>query len=742
MQFMRLDSVVRHGSQVNLTPGWYLMLVMLLAWPALIGRAAARKEITFDDLFTKGTFVQKGMHALEALGDGMHYTTLEQTGIVKWKYSNKRSVETLLAFRDLPDSIPPVSGYQLSPSGKFMLIETKREPIYRRSAFIDYWVYHPSGKKLTKLSATSTKQRLATISPDEKRIAYVQENNVFLYDTESIETRQVTTDGRFNHVINGAADWVYEEEFALATGMQWSPSGRFLAYYRFDESAVKEYSMPIYADELYSKAYTYKYPKAGEENAIVRIYVYDTRTDKSIAVDLGQERDQYIPRIKWSPHDELAILRLNRLQNHIDVLLADPNNGNTQIVFQDTEDRYVEQPDDWYLTFLPDGKSFIVPSERNGSLQLYLGNTSDTTCRQLTSAPQGIIELYGYCAKTQRLYYRAYDGTPLRTAIFSLDLASGGTTKISPQTGTNTAWFDPHYTFYTITHSSTTAPRSIVLYASNGKEQRVLEDNAQLQKELKQYDIPKKEFTTITTPDGVELNAYIVWPLHFDSLKRYPVMMYQYSGPNSQQVTDNYVVGWNELLATKGCIVVCVDGRGTGGRGEEFKKCTYGKLGALEAEDQMAAAHYLSRLPYVDAKRIGIWGWSYGGYMSSLCLFRGYELFKMAIAVAPVTNWRYYDSIYTERYMGLPQENPTGYDDNAPMHFADKLKGALLLIHGTADDNVHFQNSMQLVNRLIAEGKQLEMMVYPDRNHGIYGNGARTHLYARMLDFINAQLFE
>ena len=434
------------------------------------------------------------------------------------------------------------------------------------------------------------------------------------------------------------------------------------------------------------------------------------------------------------------MVRLNRLQNKVDLLMANPLTGQSETVFSETNEYYIEEPADSYPTFTQDGKYFIIPSERSGYNHLYLYNMNGDFVRQLTDGKDEVISIYGYDAKRKRVYYQAFDESPLRTAVYSVALDGKKQKKLSELPGTNSANFSTGFKYYIHFHSSVTTPTLVTLHNAKGKQMRVLEDNKNLTATLEQFEIPAKEFFSFTTSEGVELNGYMVKPLGFDENIEYPVLMYQYSGPGSRSVVDRFSVGWDEYLATEGYMVVCVDGRGTGGRGQEFKKMTYGQLGYYESIDQIEAAKYLQGLPYLDEERIGIWGWSYGGYMSSLCLFKAPEVFSMAIAVAPVTNWRYYDTIYTERFMGLPQDNANGYDDNSPINHVDGLQGKLLLVHGTGDDNVHVQNTIEMAEKLVQANKQFDMMLYPDKNHSIYGGNTRMHLYTLLSNYVKSNL--
>lgn len=717
-------------------------LVVLVS--VMNGAFAQKKAMELEDLFQRGTFRQKTVRSPMSMRDGEHYTALENGTIARYRLENGERDGVLLDKAALPDSLQKKSfaSYALSPNEEKLLLPYDWEQIYRRSSRSNYAVYDIKDKTIRPLS-TGGKQRLATFSPDSRMVAFARSNNVYIVDLEKGTELAITSDGAKNRIINGAADWVYEEEFAMATALWWSPNARYLAYLKFDEARVKQYTMPLYGDgsELYPEQYTFKYPKAGEANSVVSLWVYDTQTQQTQRIDVGQERNQYIPRVLWSPTGQLYYIRMNRLQNDLKLLQADLGSGKSRVVFEETEEQYVEEPTDWYITFLPDGKHFVVPSERDGYRHLYLCDVAGGKPVQLTSGKDEIIRVYGYSPKFKRVYYQGYDQDAMHKAVYSVSLDGKKHSRISKERGENFAWFNSDYTYYILYHSSMQSPMHVSLHKTAGSMHiRTLEDNAKLKELLNEYEFPRHEFFTFTTPEGNTLNGYMVKPADFDAKKKYPVLMYQYSGPNSQQVLDRWSLGWSDYLASRGAIVVCVDSRGTGGRGEAFRKCTYGELGHLESDDQIAAARWLAQQPYVDRDRIGIWGWSYGGYMSSLCLMRGSDVFRMAMSVAPVTNWKYYDSIYTERFMGLPQDNAKGYDAYTPITHAEKLKGELLIVHGSADDNVHFQNSMILVNKLIEKGIPFDMAVYPDRNHGIYGNGATIHLYKRLTKYVQQHL--
>lgn len=718
-----------------------LFLTLLTITAQLTIGQAVKQQITLDDLFKKGTFRSKSIWGLNPMNDDEYYSAFNDKGqIARFKLATGDQTEVLFdpsAF-DIAD-LKSFSSYQLSADETKMIIETSVQPIYRHSYTAENYIYFIKAKELKRLSNNGP-QMNATFSPDGSKVAFVRDNNIYVVDLQTFEEIQVTSDGSYNNIINGAADWVYEEEFSLTTGLQWSPDSRKLAYYRFDESRVKMFNMTMYERKLYPENYTFKYPKAGEENSVVTIHVYDLNSKVTRQMDAGPNTDQYIARIKWMPaSDKLCMIRLNRLQNQLDILVSDITSGKSDVAYTETNKYYIEEVGDDYLTITPDGKQFILTSERDGFKHIYLYDLQSKTNQQLTKGQYEVTSVYGYEPKSKTIFYQGYDQSPLRKAVFSIDM-KGKTVKLSPNSGSNNAVFTKNFKYFMIYNSSITSPLTVTLYKLNGKQVRVMEDNQKLKERLSQFDMPQKEFFTFKTSEGVELYGYMVKPLGFDASKKYPVMMYQYSGPGSQTVTDNFRIGWDEYLATQGYMVVCVDGRGTGGRGEQFKKMTYGQLGYYESIDQIETAKYLQTLPYVDGARIGIWGWSYGGYMSSLCLFKGADVFRMAIAVAPVTNWRYYDSIYTERFMGLPQDNPLGYDNNSPINHVDKLKGKFLLIHGTADDNVHFQNAVELIEKLVQAGKQFDVMIYPDKNHGIRGGNTTMHLYTLMSNYIKANL--
>lgn len=714
---------------------------LLIAMLFSLGGVAQKKEVTLADFIDKGTFRAKSVFGIASMNDGVHYSARSGGSILKYSYQTGNVVDTLVSSNVLAKAgIKMLVDYSFSNDESLMLLSTNYEPIYRRSYTADYFIYNIATKQIKPLS-TEGKQSLATFSPDGSKVAFTRGNNLYYTDLNSGKEVQITTDGKFNEIINGSTDWVYEEEFGFTRGFDWSPDSKKLAYYRFNESRVKLFNMNKFEGELYPSNYAYKYPKAGEKNSIVSIYCFDLGSSNITKMDVGDEDNQYIARIKWTMDaNKLSMIRLNRLQNQLDILVGDASTGAASVLYTEKNSKYIEEVTDSYLTFLGNGKQFIISSEKDGYNHLYLYDMSGKEIRQLTKGNWEVTSLLGIDEKKGLAYYQAAAVSPMQREVYVTSLNGKVSKKLSDKVGTNNAIFSTGCKYYINFYSSTSTPSYITLNEANGKQIRVLEDNEALKQKVEQYNIAPKEFFTFTTDGGVVLNGWMIKPTNFDPNKKYPVFMTQYSGPGSQQVLDSWGLGWENYLAQEGYLVVCVDGRGTGARGEAFKKVTYGQLGKYEVIDQINAAKYVGSLSYADKDRIGIWGWSYGGFMSLNAIFQGADVFKMAIAVAPVTNWRFYDSIYTERFNGLPQENPSGYDDNSPINHVNKLKGRVLIVHGTADDNVHIQNTYELVSKLIQANKQYDMMIYPDKNHSIYGGMTRTQLYNKFVDYIQRNL--
>lgn len=727
----------------------HLLVLIVVASSSAYGQDTL-KNITLKEIWNDYSFMGRSVRGINSLSNGNQYTRIVKGSLVVFDYATGDSVFTMINASELiPDGTDkPISlrSFIMSDDQKLFLIPTETESIYRHSTKSEYYIFNTITKKLSQLSKNG-KQSLADFSPDGSMVAFVRDNNIFIVDLLNGSELQVTTDGKRNEIINGTCDWVYEEEFGFTKAFFWSPDGAKISYYKFDESDVKEYTLETYGD-LYPKWETYKYPKAGEDNSLVDIYVYDLANQSTNKMDVGPETDQYIPRIGWTNDSNiLSIQRLNRLQNHLDILHADVETGTSSIVYSEDNKYYIDITDN--LIYLNDNDGFLLTSEKSGYNHIYYYNIDGSLKRQLTDGEWDVTTIYGYDNKNKVVYYQSAETSPLNRDIYKVSL-KGKKTKLSTNEGSNRAAFSSNYDYYINTYSSIGVPPEYTVNKSNGEEIRVIEKNEALINKLAKYRISKPEFFTFSTPEillpdssNTYLNAWKILPYDFDPEKKYPVLVTIYGGPGSQTVLNawgsfNYM--WYQMLAENGIMVVSVDNRGTGSRGEEFKKMTYLELGKYETLDYIETAKYLRELPYVDSDNIAIFGWSYGGFMSSNALFQGNDYYSTAIAVAPVTNWRYYDNIYTERFMRKPQDNASGYDNNSPINHVDKLKGNYLLIHGDADDNVHPQNSMDLFSALVKADKQFDFMLYPNKNHGIYGGNTRYHLYTKMTDFLYEHL--
>ncbi len=703
----------------------------------------SQQQITIDDIWTNGTYRTKGVPGFRFMNDGRHYTTLRDNYILQYDLTTGDLKDTLLDvnFLNLPGDEKRIDDYTFSEDESQLLLTAGSEAIYRRSTKEWTYVYNTTSHSLTPLNDTG-KQMHATFSPDGRKVGFVMDNDLYYKELASAQTTRVTFDGKWNEIINGSCDWVYEEEFSFTKAFAWSPDNRYIAYYRFDESAVKEFSMTNYTGELYPENVSFKYPKVGMENAKVSIHIFDTKGKTSATVDRNSEPNGYIPRIKWTTDPaKLCVFWMNRHQNHLELLLANSTTGKTSLLLQEDNKYYIDIHDN--LTFLSNDHGFIWTSELDGFNHIYLYGMNGKLKKQITSGQWEVTSFEGVDEKNKTVYFQAASNSPMEREVFSIDFNGEHKKLLTPEKGMNAAQFSTTYDLFVWNHSTINSAPTYTVYDRKVKLVRVLEENGSVKKQQEEAGAQPVEFFNFTTSEGVDLNGYMIKPANFDPTRKYPVFMTLYGGPGSQEVLDGWIgtdYWWYQSLAQQGYIIACVDNRGTGGRGEEFKKMTYLQLGHYETIDQIEAAKYLGRLPFADSTRIGIFGWSYGGYMSSLCLLKGNDVFNSAIAVAPVTNWKWYDTIYTERYMRDTKENSKGYEDNSPINFVDRLTGSYLLVHGNSDDNVHFQNSAEMSAALIKANKQYDTYYYPNRNHGIHGDNARRHLYVKMTDFLNKNL--
>ena len=711
-----------------------------------LSKGQSEKDIQLTDLWAGSKYVPASIDEVVPMNNDENYSVIENSfQINEYEYKTGNKIRTILNFYDVVKAAgfkaKAIDEYAFSTDETKILIATETESIYRHSKASKYYIYDLSQKKLTLLSDQG-KQRLATFSPDGSKVAFIVDNNIFIKDLKTEKQTQITNDGKQNEIINGGTDWVYEEEFSFSQAYAWSPDGNNIAFYRFDESKVKEFSLTMYG-KLYPEEYKYKYPKAGEENAIVTIHIYNIMSQKTLPVDIGEEKDQYIPRIKWTKDpNKLVVFRMNRLQNHLELLMADASTGKTNVIYDEKNKCYIEINDN--LTFTDDGKYFLMTSEKSGYNHIYRYDLSGKLFNQITDGEWDVIDIKGYNAKENLIYYTSFQGSATNIHIYAIGIDGSNPTRLSANNGHNKPSFSKNYKYFINEFSDiNTPPVYTVNLSKTGNPVRTIEDNKVLNETLKGLNISNAEFFTFKNSENITLNGWMLKPKDFNPEKKYPVLFYVYGGPGAQTVENkwgghDYI--WFQMMTQKGYIVVSVDNRGTSGRGEAFKKSTYLQMGKLETLDQIDAAKYLATLPYIDKDRLGMFGWSYGGYLTLLCMTKGADYFKMGIAVAPVTNWRFYDSVYTERYNGMPKDNADGYDNNSPINHAKKLKGKLLICHGSADDNVHCQNTMEMINALVNADKPFDMQIYTNKNHGIYGGYTRLHLYQKMTDYIVSNL--
>ncbi|CAM1373457.1 Xaa-Pro dipeptidyl-peptidase precursor [Tenacibaculum litopenaei] len=699
---------------------------------------AQQKDITLEDIWKKGTFRADYMNSLNSM-NGDFYSLLNyengSSSVDKYSYESLEKVATIVDSKDL-EKLQYFQSYQFNNDETKLILGLNFKQIFRRSFLGTYYLYDIATKKLSLIGEDIQRP---TFSPDSKKIAYAKDNNLYIKDFSEYETVfKITTDGKKNEIINGITDWVYEEEFGFVRAFEWSANSKHLAYLRFDESQVKTFSMDMYGTGKYPSQHVFKYPKAGEANAKVSLRIFTMGSNKTAEITVGEY--EYIPRIKWTKEAAvLSVRTLNRHQNDLRMYFVNAEDYSSKMILNEKDAAYVDVTDD--LTFLADN-SFLWTSEKDGFNHIYHYGKDGNLINQVTKGPWEVTKYYGIDTEKNTIFYQSVENGSINRGVYSIALDGKNKKLLSEKSGTNRASFSKNMHYFINTFSDANTPPVYTLRNEEGKVLKTIKDNAALKATVAGFKLSKKEFSTLNI-NGNDVNMYMIKPADFDANKKYPVFMYQYSGPGSQSVANSWNGSndyWHQMLAQQGIIVVCVDGRGTGYKGRDFKKVTYMNLVKHETEDQIAAAKELAKLPFVDGNRIGIWGWSFGGHMSTNCLLKGNEVFKMAIAVAPVTTWRFYDSIYTERYMRTPEENPKGYDDNSPLNYPELLKGKYLLVHGTGDDNVHVQNAYRMAEALIQANKQFDWAMYPDKNHGIYGGNTRYHLYTKMTNFIKNNL--
>ncbi|MEI6866535.1 S9 family peptidase [Flavicella sp.] len=702
---------------------------------------AQTQQITLDKIWS-GEFSQSYLDSYSPM-NGDFYSLLnydrqtESTSIDVYSYAILKKTKTLVNSKDLAE-INCFDSYSFNADETHILLATNTQSIYRHSSKSIFFIYEIATKKLSKV--VDDQIQVPTFSKDGKKIAFIKNNNIFVKNLSSEKTSQITFDGKKNHLINGITDWVYEEEFAFVKAFEWSPDSHKIAFLKFDESEVPTFSMDIFGKNLYPSSFAFKYPKAGEKNSKVTLHIADLKSKSSKEIELGSY--EYIPLLKWTNDDKnVAVITLNRHQNKLKLFSINSTDNSIQLLLEETDSCYIDVNNIDNLTFLQDN-SFIFQSEKSGFNHLYHYSAIGKLKKQITKGNWDVTKFYGLDKKERTLFYQSVADGSINKTIYQIRVNGKSKKIISKNKGTSNADFSSTKNFAIIKHSDANSPLTYSLF--NGKKIiKEIKNNSTLLEKLQPYGLSKKEFSEITTDNGT-FNMWMLKPIDFDPTKNYPLVMVQYSGPGSQSVSNSwnsYNDYWYHMLTQKGYIVACVDGRGTGYKGAAFKKATYKELGKYETIDQIDVAKKLGSLPFINEKSIAIWGWSYGGFMASNCILKGADIFNTAIAVAPVTSWRYYDTIYTERYMQTPEENPNGYDSNSPLFHAEKLEGNYLIIHGSGDDNVHVQNTYQMTNALIEVNKEFEQAIYPDRTHGIYsGKNTRVHLFRKMTNFLDKHL--
>lgn len=700
----------------------------------------SQNKISLEDIWVKYTFRTAPPPYFTFTKQGDFYITEdEQKNIIKKELITGKTTQTLVLYNDIIQQNPnlKLNDYSLSDKEKYLLISTNTELIYRHSSKSITYSWDIANKKLISLS-NNDPIMFPKFSPDETKIAYVKNNNIYITDLTTLKETAITTDGEWNKIKNGWADWVYEEEFSKPDFFDWSPNGNYIAYLKFNESNVKEYTMDVYNGNVYPDKYTFKYPKAGEDNSEVTLYVYDVKNSNTIKVPTPNNfQDLYIPRINWlSKTEKLCISLLNRYQNHLELFLFDPQKNTYEKFFEEKSDTYIEIND--VLQFINNDQQFIWMSNQNGFQHLYLYDIKGKLVNAITQGNFDVENVLAVDEQKKEIYYTSTENGVIHRPVFKIKWNGKDKKLVSSAEGFNKIEFSPSYKYYIYSHHSANEPPVYSLHSADGKLIQVLEDNASLKEKLKNYKLSKKEFYSFKTSDGIELHYWIMKPADFNPNQQYPVFITAYNGPGINKVNNawEYEYWFHQFLTQQGYIVACVDGRGTFGKGKAFQHCTYLQLGKLETQDQIEFVRFLKKQPYVDKNKIAFQGWSYGGFMALNMITKANDEIKAAISVAPVSNWKYYDNIYTERYMRLPKDNQNGYNQLSPINDIKNIKGKLLLIHGAADDNVHLQNAMEFVKQCVELNKDIEFFVYPNKNHSIYGGYTRFHLYSKMFNFL------
>lgn len=700
------------------------------------------KELTVQEIFSNRSFFPRGFGNVKWISDAEKYSytkfDTESKSMSIYVYDIKNDIEELLVKgSDLKPSgsEEPIvmTNYEWSPDEKYILF-TGSLPARSLKTGGAFYIYDVEKKIIVHSVESEHEQINISFSPDSKKIAFVRNYNILIFDLTNGMEKQLTFDGN-PLVLNGVFDWVYEEEFSVIKGYDWSPDSKSIAYWQLDQTYVPAIQIAKW-DSLYFNFHEMRYPKSGATNSTVNIGVVDLENAKTKWMDIGEEKDIYVARINFTANpDLLSIQRLNRLQNKLDFILAERSTGKSKIIFSETDSCWVDVHDN--LRFLNDKKTFLWTSEKDGFNHIYIYDYNGKQVRQLTRGNFEVDAIQSVDEKSGVVFFSSNERGTIYHDLYAIKFDGYGKMRLTIDAGYHSVSLSQPTKYYIDRFSTANKATITTLYSVEGKKLKELSTSDM--KFAEEYGFSPVENLTFTTSDGISLNAQMIKPHNFDPDKKYPVLIYNYSGPGSQIVSDRwggFNLVWHQLLAQKGYVIFMLDNRGTGGRGKSFKNVVYKNLGKWEVNDMIEGAKYLSSLGFVDVSRIGIWGWSYGGYMSALTLMRGHEYFKAAISVAPVTHWKFYDTIYTERFMSLPSLNVEGYENTSVLSEVKNLKGKLLLVHGTADDNVHFQNAVVLVNELIKENKQFQTMYYPEKDHGIYGGKTREQLYTMMTNFI------